>query len=275
LLVDQSSSMEEDFDNTDRWNAVQNALTTPTTGVVAQLETAVRFGLTLFTSFNGSDGGTCPVLTTVAPGLNNHLEIREQWLDEDPEDETPTGESLAAVTASLLADPDPGPKVIVLATDGEPDTCAQANPNEGQALAVAAAEDAFAAGIRTFIISVGDNVGANHLQDMANAGAGVGAGDPDATYYVPDDQDAMVEAFESIINGVRQCTFTLDTPILPGWESAGTVTINGVEIPYDDPDGWRINTPTEIELLGSSCEAVQAGEVEIAIEFSCEAIDPM
>ena len=40
---------------------------------------------------------------------------------------------------TLLNDPAPGDKVIVLATDGEPDTCAEPNPQNGQGVAVAAA----------------------------------------------------------------------------------------------------------------------------------------
>ena len=64
----------------------------------------------------------------------------------------------------------PGPKYIVLATDGEPDTCAVPNPSNGQPEAIAAAPSSFAKGIPLFYISVGTDVSATLAQAMANAG---------------------------------------------------------------------------------------------------------
>ncbi len=109
---------------------------------------------------------------------------------------------------------------------------------------------------------------------MANAGTGWMPGDPDAPFYVPSDADAMVAAFQEIINGARSCVLTLDGAILPGQADQGTVTVNGVEIIFDDPNGWQVNSPTEIEILGTSCEAIQEGNVEITVEFTCDAIVP-
>jgi hypothetical protein len=45
-------------------------------------------------------------------------------------------------------------------------------------------------------------------------------------------------------------------------------------IPYDDPNGWRVNSPTEIELLGDACALIQAGDVDVQVEFTCHAILP-
>ena len=274
LLIDQSGSMTESFGGQSRWNAVRNALIDPTTGVVKNLENDVRFGLSLYTSFDGFAGGECPVLTETAPMVANYDAIADMFGDASPESETPTGESIEAVTAALVADPDTNPKIIVLATDGEPDTCAQPNPQNGQDESIAAAGAAFMAGIRTFVIGVGNGVSAGHLQDVANAGAGWMPGDANAAYYVPSDQAALVAAFEEIIDGVRSCVLTLDTAILPGQGDEGTVTINGEEIPYEDPNGWRVNSPTEIELLGEACELIQSGDVEVVVEFTCHAILP-
>jgi hypothetical protein len=274
LLIDQSGSMTENFNGQTRWNAVRDALIDPETGVIATLEDDVRFGLALYTSVNGDAGGTCPILTEVAPMVANFDAIADMYDDADPSSETPTGESIEAVAAALAADPDTNPKFIVLATDGEPDTCAQPNPQNGQEESVAATEAAFAAGIQTFVISVGNDVSAGHLQDVANAGIGWMPGDEDAEYYVPSDQDAMAAAFEDIVNGVRSCVLTLDSAILPGQGDQGTVTVNGMVIPYDDPNGWRVNSPTEIELLGDACALIQAGDVDVQVEFTCHAILP-
>jgi hypothetical protein len=243
-------------------------------GVVANLENNVRFGLSLYTSFDGNAGGECPVLTETTPMVANYMAIAQTFNDASPEDETPTGESIEAVTQALVDDPDDNPKIIVLATDGEPDTCAQPNPQYGQEESVAAVEAAYAAGIETFIISVGNEVSQGHLQDLANAGVGWMPGDPDAQYYLPTDQAAMTAAFDEIIDGVRSCVLTLDTPILPDQGDEGTVTVNGDVIPYDDENGWRVNSETEIELLGDACELIQSGDVEVTVEFTCHAILP-
>lgn len=274
LLVDQSGSMTADFGGVDRWDAVRDALIDPVGGVLVALQDDVRFGVSLFTSQNGDEGGTCPVLTEDAPELGNLDDITTLFNNNSPDDETPTGESISAVSAALLADPSRGPKIIVLATDGEPDTCAQPNPQEGQALAIEATESAYGTGVETFIISVGSDISETHLQEMANAGVGWMPGDEDAPFYVPTDQDALVAAFDEIINGVRSCVFELDGAILPGQEDQGTVTVNGEEIPYDDPEGWVVNDSTEIELLGAACQAIQDGDVDVQVEFTCEAILP-
>ena len=112
------------------------------------------------------------------------------------------------------------------------------------------------------------------LASAAGKGVGWMPGDPNAPFYVPSDQDAMVTAFEEIINGARSCVLTLDTAILPGQADQGTVTVNGMEIPFDDPNGWQVNSATEIELLGAACDAIQEGDVDITVVFTCEAIVP-
>lgn len=266
--------MDANFGNVSRWDAVRDALVDPVDGVVKTLEGQVRFGLTLYTSFNGFDGGTCPVLTEVAPDVNNFTPIADVFNMSSPEDETPTGESIDAVTASLLADPWPDDKIIVLATDGEPDTCAVPNPQTGQDVAIQAAKDAFAAGIRTFVIGVGNGVSQAHLQDMANAGQGVMPPDPDAKFYQPSDKQALLDAFNEIINGVRDCTLTLQGMMVQGKEDTCSVTVNGSDVPYNDPNGWQANSPTEIELLGTTCDAIQDGQVTVDVSCPCDAIIP-
>ncbi|MGH1344416.1 MAG: vWA domain-containing protein [Nannocystales bacterium] len=274
LLIDQSGSMTAGFDGSNRWDVVREALIDPDTGVIAALQDDVRFGLALYTSNGGDAGGACPVLVEEAPVVASLDAITATYEPESPTGDTPTGDSIDAVVEALAADLTDGPKIIVLATDGEPDTCEVPNPQEGQVEAVTAAENAYTDGIETFVISVGNDVSETHLQDMANAGVGWMPGDADAPFYVPSDADAMVAAFEEIINGVRSCVLTLDTAILPGQADQGTVTVNGMEVTFDDPNGWQVNSPTEIELLGTSCEAIQEGNVEVTVEFTCAAIVP-
>jgi hypothetical protein len=215
-------------------------------------------------------GMECPMLTEVDPALDNFAAIEATMSMAAPVQDTPTGESLEAVWQKLDAFDEPGRKYIVLATDGEPDTCDEPNPQNGQPESVAAAEAAYAAGIETFVISVGDEVSEGHLQDMANAGQGVQGGDPDAPFYLALDQGALVQAFEDILAGVRSCQLDLETPLAPEDADACTVEVNGQVVPLDDPNGWQLNDPSEVELLGTACDALQAGTSSVQMSCACE-----
>ena len=274
LLIDQSGSMTSKFGDTDRWQAVYEALLDPQGGLVPELEGEIRFGMALYTSFDGDEGGVCPVITATPPALNNYGAIAASYAANEPADETPTGESIAAVTPSLVMDPSEGNKIIVLATDGEPDTCAQPNPQNGQQASVEAAAAAYAQGVRTYVISVGDEVSDEHLQDVANAGVGVGMGDPNAPFYKADDALALAEAFAQIVDGVRDCKLSLDGMVSEGGEDQCAVYVNGMSVPYGTKDGWELNDASEVELLGAACEAIQSGEVEVSIKCACGVVVP-
>jgi hypothetical protein len=112
--------------------------------------------------------------------------------------ETPTGHAITRVAADLLAyTPDPpDKKYILLVTDGTPNTCLVGDPNCGQDVALKAIQDAYAAGIQTFVIGMGDvladNPGcedrwgrcaAEYLQDAANAGSGAPVEPPPMEYW--------------------------------------------------------------------------------------------
>jgi hypothetical protein len=272
LLVDQSGSMTSSFGNGNRWNVLRNALLNEETGVVKRLEGSVRFGLQLYTSNGGSAGGQCPILTGVPAALDNHQAIRDVFYAASPANDTPTGESIAAVAAMLAADTWPDEKIILLATDGEPDTCEVPNPQTGQAESVAAAEAAFAAGFKTYIVSVGSEVSLGHMQDMANAGVGADSADP-APYYQALDPDALVAALEEIIYGVRDCVLELSGAVQDGMADQCEVLVDGEDVPFEDPDGWQLNDPSTIELLGETCEAIQEGNVSIEVTCPCDAVE--
>lgn len=268
LLVDQSGSMETEFGSGTRWTTVYDVLVGQG-GVVPQYEAGIRFGISLYTSIDGNTTGMeCPILTEVGPALDNLAPIQTLLDANGPSGETPTGESLDVVAADLAAADLTGQKFIVLATDGEPDTCAVPNPQEGQPEAVAAAENAFDLGIQTFIISVGDEVSEGHLQDMANAGRGVQAGDPDAPFYLALDPAALQAAFEDILAGVRSCKLTLDTPLSDAEAMGCTVRVNGSAIGYGDADGWVLDNG-DVELQGAACDALQAQTSSLAMECPC------
>lgn len=270
LLVDQSGSMETEFGTGTRWTTVYDVLVGPG-GVVPQYAAGIRFGISLYTSIDGNTtGNECPILTEVAPDIDNLAPIQTLLDANGPSGETPTGESLDVVAVDLAAAAFTGQKFIVLATDGEPDSCAVPNPQEGQPEAVAAAQNAFALGIQTFIISVGDEVSEGHLQDMANAGRGVQAGDPDAPFYLALDPAALQAAFEDILAGVRSCKLSLDTPLTDAEAMGCTVRVNGGEVGYGDADGWVLDAG-DVELQGAACDALQSQTSSVAMECPCAA----
>src|SRR5688572_9428956 len=112
--------MDRDFGGVERYDVVETALVEDTNGVVTALKDTVIFGASLYTS-----GNTCPRLRSVARALNNHEAIADLLAANGPSGETPTGVSIRGVVRDFANNPPPSgsPKVIVLATDGEPDLC--------------------------------------------------------------------------------------------------------------------------------------------------------
>jgi len=277
LLVDQSGSMNAEFGTSDRWQTLRGALMDPKNGIVHTLQGQVRFGLTLF---SGKDGAApCPLLTNVAPALNNFPPIDTAYPVPTSAiiDDTPTGESIAAAANILKAVTDPGPKVIVLATDGEPDTCATPDPQtpEAKEVAVKAAQDAFAGGIFTFYISVGNEVSAAHATEMANVGQGYPRTDKTQRFYLANDQAALASAFATIVDGVRTCSFQLNGTVMAGDEAQGTVTLDGAPLTLNDPNGWRLSSPSTVEFVGKACDAVKdKNDHKVKAEFPCGTIIP-
>jgi len=196
-------------------------------------------------------------------------------------DDTPTGESIDGAAKILQAVTDPGPKVIVLATDGEPDTCADPDP-DGQAgndrakeVAIKATQDAFAQGVFTFYISVGNVVSDIHATEMANVGQGFPRNDPMQRFYRANDQAALADAFAKIVEGVRNCSFQLNGTVKDGGETEGKVTLDGTQLQLGDPNGWRLSSPTTVELTGTACETVKdKNDHKVEAEFKCGTIVP-
>jgi hypothetical protein len=266
-LIDQSGSMSADLGGVQRWNAVRDVLIGDE-GVIPSLEDSVRFGLMLYTGPSNGNGPVCPLLTEVAPALNNHAAIAAQY---DPNDwlwETPTGESVAAAAEALANEPDP--RAIILATDGEPDTCAVPNPQTGQEDAKAAIAAAYDQGIVTYVLSVGSDVSEAHLREIANLGQGFPADDPTPRFYLSNDQAGLVAAFEDIINGERSCKMELNGSVVSGSEDLGAVTLNGDRLSYGTD--YVLNSPSELELVGDACETVLSGSNDLNIVFPCGSI---
>jgi hypothetical protein len=288
LLVDQSGSMTTPFPDgaqTTRWSVLHDALMDPVNGVVKQTETVVRYGLALYTSHGGNAGGMCPILQNVPIALNNYNAIKAVYDAAVPDKDTPTGPSIDAVMPGLLAFAEPGPKYILLVSDGLPDTCEDANPGGAQARqaanarTVASAQAAYMQGVGLFEMGVSADIALDHLQQMANAGAGL---DPNtqppqaAKFWVASSNQADLAAqLSSIVGNVRSCVFALRGTVTPDAAQSGIVRLDGQALPYNDPNGWRLNGPSQLEVLGTSCDKIKNDSKSLSISFPCNAFTPI
>lgn len=277
LLVDQSDSMNANFAGSDRWQVLRTSLMDPAAGVVNTLQAQVRFGLALY---SGVRDEPCPVITPVAPAMNNYAAIDAAYpVPTDAIlDNTPTGESIDAASTILQGVAELGQKVIVLATDGDPDSCAEPNSNgtdPPREMSLEAAQRAFQAGVFTFVISVAADADQAHLRELANVGQGYPRNDMMDRAYLANDQAQLAAAFATIVDGVRSCVFALDGKVTDGGETQGTVTLNGAPLTLNDPNGWRLSGPSSIELTGTACDTVKnTDNVALNASFPCGIVIP-
>jgi hypothetical protein len=290
LLLDQSSSMNEQFppgSGVSRWNALKRVLISPDGGLVKQLENDVAFGLALYSYQTTPRDPVCPRLTTVGYKLGNYQDIFNTFNPAPMVNHTPTAESIMGVIgfndAGVLLDggfaraTTPGPKILILATDGDPDMCADPDSNGSQPprdFTVWATARTYDAGIPTYVIAIGDDVTEQHQQAVANVGQGFKADAGDAaTIYRTSNQQQLVDALNQIILGVRSCKFALNGAVVAGTETQGRVTLNGALLGYQDPNGWKLNSPTELELVGTACQTVLTSpSAQVSVRFPCGSV---
>jgi hypothetical protein len=266
--------------------------------VIDQLDGEIRFG---FSSYTGQAGQQCPQLTTVVPLAKQNYDAIKRAYDAvtmpNFKGETPTSLAIAEVASILQKEPADTPKFILLVTDGEPDFCDDPNVTCSRDAVVAAVQAAYAKQIGTFIFSIGSDVDPMHLRDVANAGTGQPVTDRqmavhyqcpnsaatystdsgNAPYFQPDvnDRKALVTALANTIAGVRSCVFDLQGKIAIDLKLAdqGTVLVDTLRVPYGPPDGYRMNSTTQLELLGSACQKLKQPDTKtVSIDFPCEAV---
>lgn len=290
LIVDQSGSMNASFGSTDRWTAVQQALV-GNGGLVPELDDLVRFALVLYTARNGGNRpgvpgfDPCPALTSVYPtgptDLANLGPIRDTLLGADYIEDTPTGDTIREVLDQVQAMPNPNgdPIIFILATDGEPDSCADGDPNTNAGrraamdLVIEQVQRAYAADIPTYLIDVGGTVVAAHKREVANAGMGIDPANTQtpAPYWNANDLDQLKAALREIVGGQLSCTLELEGRIQKLDEAcSGTVRLNGRVLGCNDANGWRVVDETHIELQGSACDELKGDpDARLQAYFPC------
>lgn len=286
FLVDQSGSMPADFGGgLNRWEAAHAAITE----IIGETDSIVRYGLTTYQSAGGgSTPSECPIFDTqVDFAMSNAGSINMSYPAAFPGGaDTPTGDAIDVLVDIIEANPPPaeGPTVIVLATDGEPDSCEVPNPNPtagARAEAVSASGNAHNAGIDVLALWVGtlsDMDTENHIQEVANVGVGLAANGSqgDAPFWVGTNPQDLEDEFRTIIAASISCDIQMDKRFDDKEKACNDpesdVRLNGV--PLSCPTEWRVKPGVDdvIELLGSACDTFKSGDVTFTAEFPCGAI---
>jgi len=311
FLVDRSGSMNANFDGEKRWDVAHDAIMS----VINQTQGVVQYGLATYHwnddvySLTDPSDPMCPILGPVGSdpvdfepvgfALNNASNIDNyytaNWDDlNDPSkssNDTPTGDSIDKLV-SWIATHSPtteGPNIIVLATDGEPDTCEvpDGDQAEGRREARLAATAARLAGFDLLMLSVGTSVGEEHLKEMANIGIGLDpalglplpAGESDsrddpaegAPFWVGKDTATLTSAFVDIVGANITCDVKFDKAIANRQLACeeGTIRLGGTEL--DCPTQWDLKDGSNdtIVLLGTACDDWKDGGVTLTAAFPC------
>jgi hypothetical protein len=268
LIIDQSSSMDEKFGTSTRWQSLRDSLLAEN-GLIKELQNVVRFGATFYSA--KSDNATCPMLTEVNIALGNYDAIKAGFPAKTIA-ETPTGDAIDAVLAKLPkgTELDPtaaqGPTIFILATDGEPDRCEQLNPQNGQQEAIDAVKRAYGMNIRTYVIAVANEVGQKHLNDLANAGVGNTTATQAPSYRANDDK-GLRDALSAIVAGEVNCDVPLKGTVT-GNVCSGTIRIAGKDVPCNDPNGFELVSSSTLRMKGTACDAIKKGQT-LTARFPC------
>ena len=291
FLVDQSGSMPwclyQDGctpkpPELSRWEAAHTAIT----GVVSELDSVVRFGLTTYQSANGgTTPDKCPIFDTqIDFAMNNFGTINMSYDASFPGGEdTPTGDAIHVLTDAIRDNPPPatGPTIIVLATDGAPDSCENPDPNptaQAQMEAVDAATRAHRMwGIDVFVLWVGvlsDTDIADHLQDVANGGVNDSPTDPDAPFWIGETAGGLEIAFRNIIGENISCEIQMDKRFDDKDKACAEGDVRLGTTKLNCPSEWQVKPGANdvIELVGDTCTTFKTEVLTFSATFPCGAI---
>lgn len=284
LLIDQSQSMSFPFGDSTRWDVLRQAIVDPDHGLLASLDPKASVGLMLYTGQGGFASPLgCPIITQVDAQFGNVDSVRSAYLGAEPRrgGDTPTGESIDHAAQALSGLTGGAPRYILLATDGEPDTCAQPKPQAGLPQALDAAQRAFAQGIRVYTLGVSDGLGAWRLQQLANAGAGK---DPSLVYGTDADAELplsassdprqLAEQLKGIIGDVRTCVIDLGTKVETDSALDGRVVLDGQVLAQNARSGWTFVDDQTLQIHGAPCNRILQDGQRLEVRFACSSNVP-
>ena len=279
LVLDRSGSMNNDIaeeckctgsssgsdpcpDQTtcrDRWTTVSGALDSTLASTPD-----IQWGLKLYSSSGSGCDMNNGVEVQIAP--NTAGAIMSQIQRTTPNGNTPTAAAITKATAYLSTLTDSNNKVILLATDGQPNCKPGGRSSESDVDGtLEAIKAAYAAGFLVYVIGIGPSAG--NLDNFAAAGGTV-------KHYPATSPDELATALASISVAVASCTFTLNE--VPPDVNNVAVYLDKNLVPQDPANGWSFGASSQVIVLnGSTCEKVKASTAStVQVLFGCPGTTP-
>src|SRR5690606_9150072 len=93
-----------------------------------------------------------------------------------------------------------------------------------------------------------------------------------ARVFNPSNPEALKADIAGVVGSVRSCTYTMNAEVELDKAHLGTVLVNNQTAVYENENGWRLKSSTEVEILGSACQTVKtSAHPDVYISFPCDA----
>jgi hypothetical protein len=101
--------------------------------------------------------------------------------------------------------------------------------------------------------------------------AAVGGGGT-AEYFTATTAEELRTALTGLLTNVVSCSVEMNVRVT-GNPAEGRVTVGGMNVAYDDPNGWVLDMATKytVTLQGAACETFKGG-ADLHIEFLCDPV---
>jgi len=250
-----------------RWATLTSAVNTTIAST-----TGIHWGLKFFSTPGGTGrNASCNVSTAVEVAVgaaNAASDIQTQIADpkNSPANNTPTAAAITAATTYLKTVNDSNNKVILLATDGEPNCKAGGNSGDSDVQGtVTAIGAALAAGFKVYVIGIGPSVG--NLDNFAQAGGTT------KSFPATSPQD-LTAALASISKAVTTCTFALAKA--PPDPNNIAVYLDKNLVAKDPTNGWTLGGNSQTVVLnGTTCDKITSGQAHtVQVLFGCAGSPP-
>jgi hypothetical protein len=310
LVIDGSTSMNEDLGGNTRWNALRSALMDPD-GVVAQLQHTVAFGMVLYSGplapicdgfsylddscgcFTGFEDACCeetcgfvlpPIdycmaqLAVVDPAIGNHAAIDMQYPAAPVGGWTPTDRALEHVVSQLPAPGTSDPKhpiYALLATDGAPnDVCAEGGGGFGvQPEVMQRVVQTVTDGVQKSMQAFVVSLAGDDADLQTHLEQVAEIGKPGQKPFVPGNKQELIDSLRQIVSGAT-CQVALDGTVTAGHECDGVVQLNGAALPCSADNGWWLADARTVQLTGDACASFLSTDSVVNAEFSCSVFIP-
>ncbi len=244
FLVDRTASMVDTNPlGVSRWQGAVDAVD----DVAARFDDLVPFAATWFRQLNPTP---CVEQYGLTPQLGNGAAIAGLLAGVEPDG---YGGQFGAAIDTQVAQLG-GPGVIVLLTDSQPSSCD--GVADGSIEARDAALAAQRAGVTVHVLAIGNDMLDFHLQQIADAGGGLGRRATDLA--------TMEAGFAEILATAISCDFTTEPALDTLDADQLVVRWDGVALAQGD-DGWQI-VGDRLVLSGAACDAFRARDAGAALE---------